>query len=376
MIEAKELALAAAKIARPWPRQVAVDLGDATALTGGLAAGGWRPSEPALFIAELALKYLEPRAAFAVLRLLGTICGPRGRIALTIRFGDVVDDQLAAATAAAGEPMRFRPLRAELSEPARPGRARDSGLARSDARAHRRRGVPALGAVAYVTAGERDHRVKGDPVHESLAQGLDFLRRRQEPTGEFRIQLWTEGERSFARRRPRGHRRRPRALCAAFRRRHPRSPTLLPGRSASCSGRCGLPACGHTGRPPAASGSSPTSTTRRCSRSCSVATTRTSRSGPTSRRSWPRETAMISSIPGSERRIGPTTWTLSSTRTSCLRSGSARRREPLATTFAPACCPARRRAGTGTTSTTPPFTTRFPGRSGTGSARSAVSGTR
>ncbi len=115
MTEAKELALAAATIARPWPRQVAVDLGDATALTGALAAVGWRPSEPALFVAELALEYLEPRTAFAVLRLLGTICGPRGRIALTIRFGDVVDDQLAAATAAAGEPMRFRPLRAELS---------------------------------------------------------------------------------------------------------------------------------------------------------------------------------------------------------------------------------------------------------------------
>ncbi len=38
--------------------------------------------------------------------------------------------------------------------------------------------------------------MKSDPVHESLAQGLDFLGRRQEPNGEFRIQLWTEGERS------------------------------------------------------------------------------------------------------------------------------------------------------------------------------------
>jgi methyltransferase (TIGR00027 family) len=116
MVEAKELALAAAKIARPWPRFAAIDLTDTRALTGALVAVGWRTLEPALFVAELALEYLEPEAAFAVLNAVGTLLGPESRIACTVRFGDVDDDRIATATAAVGEPMRFRPLSAELPE--------------------------------------------------------------------------------------------------------------------------------------------------------------------------------------------------------------------------------------------------------------------
>lgn len=116
MVEAKELALAAAKIALPWPRSVAIDLGDTRALTHALAAAGWRASEPALFVAELALEYLEPGAASGVLSAVGALSGPESRIACTVRFGDVGDDQIATATAAVGEPMRFRPLSAELPE--------------------------------------------------------------------------------------------------------------------------------------------------------------------------------------------------------------------------------------------------------------------
>jgi methyltransferase (TIGR00027 family) len=114
MVEAKELALAAADVAPPWPRSVAVDLSDTRALTRALDAAGWRQSDPALCVAELALEYLEPGAAFAVLSTIGTLSHPRSRIACTVRFGDVDDDHLAAATAAVGEPMRFRPLSAEL----------------------------------------------------------------------------------------------------------------------------------------------------------------------------------------------------------------------------------------------------------------------
>ncbi len=114
MIRAKELALAAAKVAQPWPRAVAVDLSDVRTLPDALAAGGWRAAEPALFIAEVALEYLEPGAAVAVLSAVGTVAGLGSRIACTIRFGDVDDDHFAAAAAATGEPMRFRPLSAEL----------------------------------------------------------------------------------------------------------------------------------------------------------------------------------------------------------------------------------------------------------------------
>jgi methyltransferase (TIGR00027 family) len=114
MIAAKQLALAEAKIAQPWPRLVATDLSATRALTDALGFAGWRVSEPALFVAEVVLEYLEPAAAVAVLRELGTLCGLTGQIACTVRLGDVDDDHLAAATAAAGEPMRFRPRRAEL----------------------------------------------------------------------------------------------------------------------------------------------------------------------------------------------------------------------------------------------------------------------
>jgi O-methyltransferase involved in polyketide biosynthesis len=116
MIGAKQLALAAAKIAQPWPRSVAIDLGNARALAGALAAGGWHASEPTLFVAELALEYLEPRAAFGVLSAVGALSGPENRIVCTVRFGDVGDDHIATATAAVGEPMRFRPLSGELPE--------------------------------------------------------------------------------------------------------------------------------------------------------------------------------------------------------------------------------------------------------------------
>ena len=51
MVEAKERALAAAKIALPWPRSVATDLGDARALTRALALFGdrrrWRSLQQA-----------------------------------------------------------------------------------------------------------------------------------------------------------------------------------------------------------------------------------------------------------------------------------------------------------------------------------------
>ena len=146
MIEAKELALAAAKIARPWPAPWPSTWATCARSPVRLPPPAGARSEPALFIAELALEYLEPGAAFAVLSALGTICGPSGAGSrCTIRFGDVDDDQLAAAAAATGEPMRFRPLSAELPGLlARAGLARP-GLARSDARAHRRLGVPPPG---------------------------------------------------------------------------------------------------------------------------------------------------------------------------------------------------------------------------------------
>jgi methyltransferase (TIGR00027 family) len=115
MVQAKQLALTAAMIAPPWPCSVAVDLADPHALTRALAATGWRLSEPALFVAELALEYLEPDAAVGVLSAVGALAGPESRIACTVRFGDL-DDEIAAVTAAVGEPMRFRPLRAELPE--------------------------------------------------------------------------------------------------------------------------------------------------------------------------------------------------------------------------------------------------------------------
>ena len=114
MIEAKASALAAAEIAPPWPRFAGADLRDSAALAGALLAVGWRAAEPALLVVEVALEYLEPPAAFAVLSAVGRLAGPGGRIACTVRFGDVEDDLLASAAAAAGEPMRFRPPSAAL----------------------------------------------------------------------------------------------------------------------------------------------------------------------------------------------------------------------------------------------------------------------
>jgi methyltransferase (TIGR00027 family) len=145
MIRAKELALAAAKVAQPWPRAVAIDLSDVRTLPDALAAADWRAAEPALVIAEVALEYLEPGAATAVLSAAGTVAGPGSRIACTIRFGDVHDDHLAAAAAAAGEPMRFRPLSAEL-----PGLLARAGL---DVLASRGRILGRSGASALLLLG-------------------------------------------------------------------------------------------------------------------------------------------------------------------------------------------------------------------------------
>jgi methyltransferase (TIGR00027 family) len=122
-LEAKEHALAAARIVRPWPRFAAVDLGDAGSLSPALAGVGWRGSEPTLFVAEVVLEYLDPEAARSVLAALRSLAGPGSRLACTVRFGDAVDDRLAAATAAAGEPMLFRPTAAEL-----PGLLAEAGL--------------------------------------------------------------------------------------------------------------------------------------------------------------------------------------------------------------------------------------------------------
>ena len=51
-----------------------------------------------------------------MLSAVGPLWGPESRIACTGRFGDVDDDRIATATAAVGEPMRFRPLSSELPE--------------------------------------------------------------------------------------------------------------------------------------------------------------------------------------------------------------------------------------------------------------------
>ena len=383
MVEEKQLALATAKIARPWPRLVAVDLGDATALTGALAGVGWRPSEPALFVAELALEYLEPRTAFAMLRLLGTICGPRGRIALTIRFGDVVDEQLAAATAAAGEPMRFCPLRAELS----------SLLARAglEILVSRGRTLGRTGAAAFLLLAPTHaprasvtSALKATRCTRASAQGLDFLGRRQEPNGEFRIQLGGPRANSSGVDDHVVTRSRPRALCVLrfsstpprARRRY-RQGGPLPAR-----GRCGLPACGPfawiEGRQRQADRARP--------RRHGAALVRAPWLPPAPRARVQRRGDLEASRnsdglflhPGSERRIGPTTRGRGRpTRTSCLRYGERKGdAPPLESTSAPACAV---RPGGGlvlstTPSTTPPSVRDLLGRSGTGSARSAIFG--
>jgi methyltransferase (TIGR00027 family) len=113
-LEAKTEALSSAGISRPWPRFAAVDLGEKTDFLPALADLGWRASDPTYFVAELVLEYLAPEAATAVLTAIGTHAAPGSRLACTVRFGDHADDHLASATAAVGEPMRFRPLAAEL----------------------------------------------------------------------------------------------------------------------------------------------------------------------------------------------------------------------------------------------------------------------
>lgn len=122
-VAAKQLALSTARIAEPWPRFAAVDLGEADALEPALASAGWHGSDPTIFMAEVVLEYLAPEAALAVLTTVATRAAPGSRLACTIRLGDVADDRVAAVTAAAGEPMRFRPLATEL-----PGLLADAGL--------------------------------------------------------------------------------------------------------------------------------------------------------------------------------------------------------------------------------------------------------
>jgi methyltransferase (TIGR00027 family) len=113
-LEAKVLALAEARIPWPWPRFAAVELCEAAALSPALGAVGWRVSEQTFFVAEVVLEYLPPEAAAAVLAALRSLAAPGSRLACTVRFGDAADDRLAVATAAAGEPMLFRPTAEEL----------------------------------------------------------------------------------------------------------------------------------------------------------------------------------------------------------------------------------------------------------------------
>ena len=211
--------------------------------------------------------------------------------------------------------------------------------------------------------------MKSDPVDESLARGVDFLRRRQEPTGEFAIELWREDEGPGSRvddhvvmvtalralraaLRRRGHARRRRVRAVRFLIGEMRPPGVWSYWTAA-SGKRIEPDLDDTAllsfvlrryHPHLALGSNVETMLALANRRWSLPHL-VQAAGSAQRRGRCRQR---------ERRAS--------------RSGSARRREPLATTFAPACCPARRRARTGTTSTTPPFTTRSPGRSGTGSA--------
>lgn len=111
-LAAKEHALHASAIAPPWPRFAAVDLAEPSAVARALENVDWRAADPALFVAEVVLEYLASEAALALLSSIGALAGPASRLACTVRFGDVADDRAAAAAAAAGEPMRFRPATA------------------------------------------------------------------------------------------------------------------------------------------------------------------------------------------------------------------------------------------------------------------------
>jgi methyltransferase (TIGR00027 family) len=108
-IEAKRRALDTAAIERPWPRLVCGDLANAVALGPTLSSRGWRAPAATFFVAEVVLEYLAPEEALAVLSEVARLGAPGSRFACTVRFGNDPADDLAAATAAAGEPMRFRP---------------------------------------------------------------------------------------------------------------------------------------------------------------------------------------------------------------------------------------------------------------------------
>ncbi|MBD0282209.1 MAG: SAM-dependent methyltransferase [Thermoleophilaceae bacterium] len=141
-LAAKARALASATIPRPWPRFAAADLNDAPALPDALVASGWRLSAPTLFVAEVVLEYLAPDSALAVLAELADLAAPRSRVVCTARFGDAAEDHLAAATAAAGEPMRFRPTAGAL-----PGLLHGAGF---EVLAHRGRAGARSGAGALL----------------------------------------------------------------------------------------------------------------------------------------------------------------------------------------------------------------------------------
>src|SRR5262249_46327474 len=81
-----------------------------------LRGRGWRASASTFFIAEVVLEYLARDEALEVLAQIARLAGPTSRLACTVRFGAVAADSLASAVAAAGEPMRFRPSRAEVPD--------------------------------------------------------------------------------------------------------------------------------------------------------------------------------------------------------------------------------------------------------------------
>lgn len=112
-LAAKAAALAEAGIAPPWPRPVALDLVEAARLGPALAGAGWTRGAPTCFVAEAVLEYLAPRDALRLLGEVADLAGPDGRLACTCRF-PAPPDGLPAATAAAGEPMRFLPRPAAL----------------------------------------------------------------------------------------------------------------------------------------------------------------------------------------------------------------------------------------------------------------------
>jgi methyltransferase (TIGR00027 family) len=151
-VAAKAAALAGAGIAPPWPRLVAVDLAEPGGLGPALAAAGWVAGAPGLVVAEAVLEYLPPRAARRVLDEVAALAGPEGRLVCTVRF-PAGPDALPAATAAAGEPMRFLPRPQAL-----PQLLAGAGLAVLEERRGQGAGAGALLLLAPST------RPIGDPV--------------------------------------------------------------------------------------------------------------------------------------------------------------------------------------------------------------------